>query len=89
MPGLVAGFDAGFAFARIAANGIAAREWGVFAYTITEQEHEDSRSTLSFSRPFRVWGRKITGIPENARKHVKTGYPRSFSGVREIFRDQK
>ena len=48
MPGLQAGLDAGFAFARIAANEIAARECGVFAYTIIEQKHEDSRSTLSF-----------------------------------------
>ena len=52
--------------------------WSFHPYII-EQEHEDCRSALSFSPPSRVWSRKITGTPENARKHVKTGYPRLFS----------
>ena len=65
MPGLQAGLDAGFAFARIAANEIATWECRVFAYTIIEQEHEDSRNTLSFSHPCRVWDRKgIEKSPE-------------------------
>ena len=67
---------AGFVFAKTAANGIAARECGGFHLCIIEQGH--SRGIPSFFSPCRVWSRKTAGISENARKHVKTGYSRSF-----------
>ena len=53
-----------------------------YTCTLSNRNMKIAGVPCHFPYPCRVWGRKITGTPENARKHVKTGYPRSFSGVR-------
>ncbi len=68
MSGLRVGLDAGFAFSRIAANGIGAWECGVFTGTIIKQKHEYSWRTLSFPPPLPGLGYKNH---RNTRKHPK------------------
>ena len=86
MPGLHAGLDAGFAFARIAANEIAARECGVFTYALSNRNMKIAGAPCHFPALAGSGAEKSPEYPKTPKSRVamsgKTSPVALHSGIR-------